>query len=129
MSQSHLANRTTNEVHSGMLLLVPVGSTEQHGPHLPLGTDTLIAVRLAEELARRLGSARATQVLRDHKMVFDSAMRAEGYLLLADSTAAHIIGATASGVFYGAQTLKQLIHGNGAAATLHAATIRDWPAM
>ncbi len=77
----------------------------------------------------RLGSARATQVLRDHKMVFDSAMRAEGYLLLADSTAAHIIGATASGVFYGAQTLKQLINGNGAAAVLQAATIRDWPAM
>lgn len=32
-------------------LAVPVGSTEQHGPHLPVGTDTLIAAALAERLA------------------------------------------------------------------------------
>ena len=30
------------------LLLVPVGSCEQHGPHLPLDTDTRIAVAVAE---------------------------------------------------------------------------------
>ena len=29
------------------LLVVPVGSTEQHGPHLPLSTDTTLAVALA----------------------------------------------------------------------------------
>lgn len=33
------------------LLAVPLGATEQHGPHLPLGTDTTIAVALAERLA------------------------------------------------------------------------------
>ncbi len=77
----------------------------------------------------RLGTSRATQVLRDHKMTFDSTMTAEGYLLLADSTAAHIIGASARGVFYGAQTLKQLVTGAGTAAALQGATIRDWPAM
>ncbi|MEV1292366.1 mycofactocin biosynthesis peptidyl-dipeptidase MftE [Pseudonocardia sp. NPDC049635] len=31
-------------------LLVPVGSTEQHGPHLPLGTDTLVATAVAGAL-------------------------------------------------------------------------------
>lgn len=35
------------------LLAVPVGSTEQHGPHLPLGTDTMVAEALAEALAGR----------------------------------------------------------------------------
>ncbi len=33
------------------VVAVPIGSTEQHGPHLPLGTDFLVA----QELARRLG--------------------------------------------------------------------------
>ena len=33
------------------VLVVPVGSTEQHGPHLPLSTDTDVAVALAERLA------------------------------------------------------------------------------
>lgn len=32
-------------------LLVPLGSTEQHGPHLPLDTDTRIASAVATELA------------------------------------------------------------------------------
>ncbi len=35
------------------VLAVPVGSTEQHGPHLPLSTDTDIAFALASGLARR----------------------------------------------------------------------------
>ena len=35
------------------VVVVPIGSTEQHGPHLPLGTDFLVA----QELARRLGGA------------------------------------------------------------------------
>ncbi|GAA2607528.1 MULTISPECIES: mycofactocin biosynthesis peptidyl-dipeptidase MftE [Streptomyces] len=34
------------------VLAVPVGSTEQHGPHLPFTVDTDIAVALAERLAR-----------------------------------------------------------------------------
>jgi creatinine amidohydrolase len=34
---------------------VPLGATEQHGPHLPLSTDTDIASALAEELGRRCG--------------------------------------------------------------------------
>jgi creatinine amidohydrolase len=34
-----------------LLLAVPLGSTEQHGPHLPLTTDTDLAIALAERLA------------------------------------------------------------------------------
>ncbi|MEU5599794.1 mycofactocin biosynthesis peptidyl-dipeptidase MftE [Streptomyces sp. NPDC020298] len=38
-------------VAAGGVLTVPVGSTEQHGPHLPCTVDTDIAVALAERLA------------------------------------------------------------------------------
>jgi creatinine amidohydrolase len=36
---------------SGAILAVPVGATEQHGPHLPLSTDTDIATALCDRLA------------------------------------------------------------------------------
>ncbi len=35
------------------ILVVPVGATEQHGPHLPLGTDTELAVAVARAAAAR----------------------------------------------------------------------------
>lgn len=43
-------------------LVVPVGSTEQHGPHLPLDTDTRIATALARQVAAELGHLRATPI-------------------------------------------------------------------
>lgn len=35
-------------------VILPLGATEQHGPHLPLGTDTIRAAALADRLAERL---------------------------------------------------------------------------
>lgn len=37
------------------IVILPVGSTEQHGPANPLGTDYLIAKGLGEEVAKRVG--------------------------------------------------------------------------
>jgi len=36
-------------------LLVPLGTCEQHGPHLPLGSDTIIAERVASDLSAEFG--------------------------------------------------------------------------
>jgi mycofactocin precursor peptide peptidase len=46
-----LSDATWPEVEAARTLLVPLGATEQHGPHLPIGTDTEIAVALAEGAA------------------------------------------------------------------------------
>lgn len=54
MSRS-LAQATSSEASGARLVLVPVGSTEQHGPHLPLNTDSLIASAVALGVADRLG--------------------------------------------------------------------------
>jgi creatinine amidohydrolase len=39
------------------IALWPVGATEPHGPHAPLGTDTLISVGMCERAAARLDDA------------------------------------------------------------------------
>jgi hypothetical protein len=60
---------------------------------------------------------------------FTEEMKAEGYAILTASSGLTVVGDTATGVFYGAQTVKQLIEGDGKRAVLHGANIRDWPAM
>jgi creatinine amidohydrolase len=52
-AQPELVDRPWPEVGQPVVL-VPVGSTEQHGPHLPLDTDALIASAVADVLGRRL---------------------------------------------------------------------------
>lgn len=44
-------------------LLVPLGSVEQHGPHLPLGTDSAIAIAWADAVAAKLEQAVVAPVL------------------------------------------------------------------
>ncbi|MDH3455579.1 MAG: creatininase family protein [Gemmatimonadota bacterium] len=43
-------------------LIVAVGTTEQHGPHLPLGCDTIIVERLADELSVEFQVLRAPTI-------------------------------------------------------------------
>jgi creatinine amidohydrolase len=43
-------------------LVVPVGTTEHHGPHLPLGCDTIIVEHLADDLSAGFGILRAPTV-------------------------------------------------------------------
>ncbi|MGZ3557136.1 MAG: glycoside hydrolase family 20 zincin-like fold domain-containing protein, partial [Gemmatimonadaceae bacterium] len=77
----------------------------------------------------RANASAAQSLLRRHSLVIDSAMRDEGYVITSDGNRIVVIGASAAGVFYGAQTVKQLVSGDGAEARLYRATIRDWPAM
>jgi mycofactocin precursor peptide peptidase len=53
-----LGDARWTQVHgTDPMLLVPVGSTEQHGPHLPLDTDTRIAVAVAAAAAAAIDGA------------------------------------------------------------------------
>lgn len=51
-----LAGMTWPGVPGSALVLIPLGATEQHGPHLPSGTDALIADRVARAVADALAS-------------------------------------------------------------------------
>ena len=53
MNMSHLWEELTSAqladrlaVDPDCVALIPVGATEQHGPHLPVGTDIIIATAL-----------------------------------------------------------------------------------
>lgn len=48
-------HRTAAGARGERLAILPVGAFEQHGPHLPLTTDSLIAAALADGLAGRVG--------------------------------------------------------------------------
>ena len=37
-------------------VIIPIGSTEQHGYHLPIGTDTYIAEAIAKRMAEHFGA-------------------------------------------------------------------------
>lgn len=52
-----LGNSTSSQLSeaTSASILVPLGSTEQHGPHLPLDTDTRIAAAVARGAGERLG--------------------------------------------------------------------------
>jgi hexosaminidase len=65
---------------------------------------------------------------------FPLEMHAEGYVIAPDPNGSRDAGLaltaeTSAGIFYALQTVKQLIVGDGSAAHLQIATIRDWPAM
>ncbi|HEY6413671.1 MAG TPA: family 20 glycosylhydrolase [Edaphobacter sp.] len=60
---------------------------------------------------------------------FPPEMKAEGYTIIPDGKGLAITAASDAGVFYALQSVKQLFAGSGVNATLHTATIRDWPAM
>nr|WP_213805102.1 glycoside hydrolase family 20 zincin-like fold domain-containing protein [Granulicella sp. dw_53] len=88
-----------------------------------VGAADLRVVLLRED------STQAQKLLKEEKLSFEEGMQDEGYVLVSRNGTVAIIGGTAAGVFYGAQTLKQLIDDGGSTKRIWTGTIRDWPAM
>ncbi|MGH3342125.1 MAG: creatininase family protein [Carbonactinosporaceae bacterium] len=57
MAVRHLVELTREELPARKddVLVLPLGSTEQHGPHLPLGTDTLLVSAVADAATAHAG--------------------------------------------------------------------------
>ena len=51
-------NVTANEIveNAGELAILPIGSTEQHGPHLPMCTDYVVATEISKRIAEKTGA-------------------------------------------------------------------------
>lgn len=77
----------------------------------------------------RDGSNAGKRLLAKEKLSFEKEMLDEGYVLFTTRSGLVIIGHSAAGLFYGAQTAKQLLEGSGKSAVIRGCLIRDWPAM
>lgn len=59
LNSSNWLNSSYNEVNErgaqdGSILVIPIGSLEQHGDHLPTGTDTILCEAVARETLSRM---------------------------------------------------------------------------
>lgn len=54
-------------IEAGAVVILPAGATEQHGPHLPMGTDAMLATAIAEAVAERIGAVVAPVVAFGYK--------------------------------------------------------------
>ncbi|WP_419180490.1 creatininase family protein [Bacillus salipaludis] len=52
-----------SETVDNRVLILPVGSTEQHRPHLPLGVDTIIATQFSLAIAQEISSSSPNWIL------------------------------------------------------------------
>lgn len=70
MNKNLIRNMTWNEYQSKVedhILILPVGSTEQHGPHLPLGVDAIISERYGLSIADELKAVVAPTITYGYK--------------------------------------------------------------
>lgn len=63
------------------------------------------------------------------KIPIPANLNEEGYVLHVGANGVIVAGGSAAGVFYGLQTLKQLVRGEGRTAFIPGVHIVDWPAM
>ncbi len=97
--------------------------------------DTFAASDLRETLADRGIPTGAGLRIVLHRLAehpdesFTEEMRTEGYTIRYAGKTLTLTGATGAGLFYAAQTAKQMIESLPSGLVLHAAEIHDWPAM
>ncbi|MGA8271214.1 MAG: beta-N-acetylhexosaminidase [Candidatus Sulfotelmatobacter sp.] len=82
--------------------------------------STIILARLQDE---RMKEFLATKALNA------DSIGDQGYLLFADKTHLIVAANTGQGLFYGVQTLRQLLHQDDGKLLCPAVSIRDWPSM
>lgn len=54
-------------IADGAPVLIPVGAVEQHGRHMPLGVDVMLARAMAGESAEKIGALVAAPVVYGYK--------------------------------------------------------------
>jgi hypothetical protein len=82
-----------------------------------------------EILIGQMDLPKIQQALKRAGVESDQKLTDEGYLIAVSAKEVVVAGKSAAGIFYGMQTLKQLVRGAGAGAFIPAVKIADWPTM
>ncbi|HEY6337252.1 MAG TPA: glycoside hydrolase family 20 zincin-like fold domain-containing protein [Candidatus Sulfotelmatobacter sp.] len=77
----------------------------------------------------RLQDLRVRKFLAARGLISDESIGEQGYLLFADKSHLVVAANSGSGLFYGVQTLRQLLRPNGKVLVCPAIAIRDWPSL
>jgi hexosaminidase len=77
----------------------------------------------------RLQDARVRRFLARNGLRADTSVGDEGYLLFSDKSHLIVAANTGEGLFYGVQTLRQLLRPGGKGLICPAIGIRDWPGL
>lgn len=76
-----------------------------------------------------LDDPRVQELLKSHGLELGKDSDPQGYLLYADARGVIVAGQTSQGLFYGVQTLRQLLHSASQGLVCPSVAIKDWPAM
>jgi creatinine amidohydrolase/Fe(II)-dependent formamide hydrolase-like protein len=120
-------------------VIIPLGALEQHGPHLPLGTDTVIAESLASIVARRVDHLAVAPCLpvgcSDHHLSFagTASLSQEAVVAYVRSVAktllrhgfryVYVVTAHAGNI----RAMKAAVESLDAEIRAHVAAFVDWP--
>ncbi len=77
----------------------------------------------------RLQDARVRRFLANNGLRADQAVGQDGYLLFSDKSHLIVAANSGQGLFYGVQTLRQLLQPAGKGLICPAVGIRDWPSL
>jgi len=77
----------------------------------------------------RFQDSRVTRFLAENGLKADDLVGEDGYLLFSDNSHLIVAAKTGQGLFYGVQTLRQLLRPSGKGLLCPAVGIRDWPGL
>jgi len=107
-------------LREGTPIIVPFGTVEQHGPHLPLSTDTLQAWAVAARAAEKVGAIVAPPV---HYGQCSSTRNHPGTITLTGDTLRALAGDLINSL--SRQGFKKIILFSGHAGSIHMAALRE----
>ena len=102
---------------------------QQSGKKIPIDSSRRLLVSEGVIVLARLPESSVRSFLAGKGLEAESNFSDQGYLLYADKSRIVVAGKTGQGLFYGVQTLRQLLHPKGSTLECPAVSIRDWPSM